>query len=243
METSDEWRSSGVGIGTSAVEHLCQWHGQWDWVHPQQVCWWHEAVWCDQHTGVKGYHPEGPGQAWEVGLCEPHEVQQGQVQGPAHGSGRSQSQKTGWVENGLRAALRRRTWGCWWTRSSTWAGSVRSQPRRPTISWATSEEAWLTGRGRWFCPSALLWWDPTQSPVSSSGALSTAKTWSCWNGSRGGPQKWSEGWNTFLVKEGSESVRAVQPGEEKAPGRPYSSLPVPEGDLWESWRGTFYKGM
>ena len=25
----------------------------------------------------------GPGQAAEVGLCEPHEVQQGQVQGPA----------------------------------------------------------------------------------------------------------------------------------------------------------------
>jgi len=32
-------------------------------------------------------HPEGPGQAGEVGLCEPHEVQQGQVQGPTPGSG------------------------------------------------------------------------------------------------------------------------------------------------------------
>ena len=38
-------------------------------------------------------------------------------------------------------------------------------------------------------------------------------------------------------------VGAVQPGEEKAPGRLSSSLPVPEGDLQESWRGTFYKGM
>jgi len=35
----------------------------------------------------------------------------------------------------------------------------------------------------------------------------------------------------------------VQPGEEKVPGRPYCSLPVPEGSLQESWRGTFYKGM
>jgi len=26
-------------------------------------------------------------------------------------------------------------------------------------------------------------------------------------------------------------------------GRPYSSLPVPEGGLQESWRGTFYKDM
>ena len=32
-------------------------------------------------------HPEGPGQAGEVGLCEHHEGQQGQVQGPAPGSG------------------------------------------------------------------------------------------------------------------------------------------------------------
>jgi len=31
--------------------------------------------------------PEGHGQAEEVGLCEPHEVQQGQVQGPASGLG------------------------------------------------------------------------------------------------------------------------------------------------------------
>jgi len=38
-------------------------------------------------------------------------------------------------------------------------------------------------------------------------------------------------------------VGAVQPGEEKALGRPYSSFPVPEGVLQESWRGTFYKGV
>jgi len=34
-----------------------------------------------------------------------------------------------------------------------------------------------------------------------------------------------------------------KPGEKKAPGIPYSSLPVPEGDQQESWRGTFYKDM
>jgi len=38
-------------------------------------------------------------------------------------------------------------------------------------------------------------------------------------------------------------VGAVQPGEEKTPGTLYSSLPVPQGSLQESWRGTFYKGM
>ena len=30
---------------------------------------------------------------------------------------------------------------------------------------------------------------------------------------------------------------------DKAVRRPYSSLPVPEGGLQESWGGTFYKGM
>ena len=37
-------------------------------------------------------HPEGPGQAGEAGLGKPHGVQQGQVQGPARGSGQSQAQ-------------------------------------------------------------------------------------------------------------------------------------------------------
>jgi len=32
-----------------------------------------------------GCHLEGPGQAGEVGLGEPHEAQQGQVQGPTSG--------------------------------------------------------------------------------------------------------------------------------------------------------------
>jgi len=41
----------------------------------------------------------------------------------------------------------------------------------------------------------------------------------------------------------AEKVGVVQPGEEKAPGTPYSSLPVPEGGLQESWRGTFYKDV
>ena len=58
-----------------------------------------------------------PGQAGEVGLCEPHEVQQGQVQDPASGS--ILSIKRGWGMKGLKAALPRRTWGCWWRKSTT----------------------------------------------------------------------------------------------------------------------------
>ncbi|GAB0209912.1 mitochondrial enolase superfamily member 1 [Grus japonensis] len=60
MEISDEWHSSGVNIGIGTVYHLCRRHGQWDRVHPQQVCQRHQAVWCGQHTGGKGCRPEGP---------------------------------------------------------------------------------------------------------------------------------------------------------------------------------------
>ncbi|PKU46114.1 rna-directed dna polymerase from mobile element jockey- hypothetical protein [Limosa lapponica baueri] len=42
--------------------------------------------------GGQGYHPEGPGQAQEVGQCKPHEVQPSQVQGPAPGMWQSQAQ-------------------------------------------------------------------------------------------------------------------------------------------------------
>ena len=40
----------------------------------------------------------------------------------------------------------------------------------------------------------------------------------------------------------AERAGAFHPGEEKAPRRPYSSLPGPAGGLQESWGGTFYKG-
>ena len=51
-------------------------------------------IWCwNLLHHLHGCHPEGPWQAWEVGLCEPPEVQQGQVQGAAPGLGR---QTGGW---------------------------------------------------------------------------------------------------------------------------------------------------
>ena len=88
---------------------------------------------------------------------------------------RQPSINTGWAENKLKAALRRRAWGCWWVKSWTWASNVCLQPRKPTVSWAASKEAWPAGRGRWFWPSALLPWDPTWSVGSSSGVLQYRK--------------------------------------------------------------------
>jgi len=44
--------------------------------------------------------------------------------------------------------------------------------------------------------------DPIWSAASSSGAPSIRRTWMCWSGSRGGPQRCSEGWNTSPTRTG-----------------------------------------
>jgi len=51
-------------------------------------------------------------------------------------------------DEGLRAALPRRTWGYWCLKSLTRPGNVRLQPRRPAVSRAASKEEWPAGQGR-----------------------------------------------------------------------------------------------
>ena len=85
---------------------------------------------------------------------------QGQVQGPAPGSGQPPHQyRLG--DNELESIPAEKHLGYWWMKSLTRASNAYSQPRRPNVSWAAWREAWPAGWGRWFCPSTLLWWDPT----------------------------------------------------------------------------------
>jgi len=189
-------------------------------MHPQQVWRWHQAEWCSWHAWGIGCHPEGPGQAQEVGLCEPHEVQQGQVQGAAHGSGQSpvSIQAGGW--RAWEQPCQKGFGGDWWMKSWTRAINVHSQPRTSTVSWASSPAAQPAGWGRWFCPSSPLWWDPTWSPVSISGDPSTGKIWTCWSGSRGDHKNDQRAGTPLQSGNADERVGTVQPGEEQAPGRP-----------------------
>jgi len=55
--------------------------------------------------------------------------------------------------------------------------------------------------------------------------------------------KMIRGLEHLSCEERLRELRFVQPEEEQAPGRPQSSLPVPEEGLQESWKGTFYKDL
>ncbi|PKU41726.1 rna-directed dna polymerase from mobile element jockey- hypothetical protein [Limosa lapponica baueri] len=46
-----------------------------------------------------------------------------------------------------------------------------------------------------------------------------------------------------LLQKQAERIGVVQPGEEKAPGRHYSSLLIPKVGLQERWGGTVYQGV
>jgi len=46
-----------------------------------------------------------------------------------------------------------------------------------------------------------------------------------------------------LLWRRTEGAGDVQPGEGKAPGRPYSSPPVPKGGLQKIWEGTLCHGV
>ena len=78
--------------------------------------------------------------------------------------------------------------------------------------------------------STLVWWDPTRIAESSFGALSTGKTWTCWSGSRGQPERWSEAGAPPIWGQ-IEGIGTVQPRGEKASGGPCCSLPVLKGGL------------
>ena len=134
-------------------------------------------------------------------------------------------QAGGWRE--WEQPLQRRTSGYWWMKSLTWAGNVCWQPRRPTASWAASRAAWPAGWGRWFWSSTLLWWDPTWSPVCSSGALSIRGHGAVGAGPEEGHKDGLRAGAPFLWGK-AERVGAVQPGEDKAAGRPYGRISVPE---------------
>lgn len=126
----------------------------------------------------------------------------------------------------------KKNWGEWWMACWTWANNVPS----PSNMWHAQKvlmyhKLHKKKGGQQVketdpdTPLLRCWWDCTLSTASRDGVLNTGKTWTRWRASRKGSKKWSKEWNTFGKRTANRDV-VIQPGEEKAPGWPYSSLSV-----------------
>ena len=235
VETSDEWRSPGVSTVTGAAEHLCWQHGQRDQVHPQQVCRWHQAVWCSQHDWWKGYHPEGPWQAWDVGPWEPHEVQHGLVQGPAHGSGQAQ------IQAGWRTDLEQPSeglGGAAWQEAQHDPVICAHSPEGQPYPGLHPQQHGHQGEGGDSAPLLRSGETLPRSPASKLWSPQHRRAMDLLEGARGGHSNDPRA-GTPLLWWKAERVGAVQPGQEKAPGRPYCGLSVPEETYKKAGKGLF----
>ena len=133
-------------------------------------------------------------------------------------------QAGGW--KGLRAALLRRTWGYWWMKSWTWADYVCSQPRMPCPRLhqkqrGQQDEGW---------DSATLLHSGETSPEVLHPALEQPPAQEG-HGPAGVGHKNDQRAGVPLLRGKAERARTVQPGKEKAPGRPYCSHLILKGGL------------
>jgi len=78
-------------------------------------------------------------------------------------------------------------------------------PEGQPCPWLHQQKCGQQIKGGDSVPPIQLWWDPTWSTASNSGAPNPRRTWSCWSSSRGGLQRWSKGWSTSPMKKGQGS--------------------------------------
>lgn len=104
---------------------------------------------CGQHSQGMECYPEEPRQAQALGPGKLPGVQKSQVQSLHLDQDHTLCDSTILWKDGAMPCqknLQVLNDGRW-----TWATNVSSQPRKPTISFPASKEAWPTGWGKWSC--------------------------------------------------------------------------------------------
>ena len=91
---------------------------------------------------------------------------------------------------------------CTWRRSGNVLHLKPSLPRRPMASSGALRGGWAAGQGRFSSPSALPWWGPICTTVSSAGLPSSRKMRSYWRESSRGLQGWRGDWSIPPTRKG-----------------------------------------
>jgi len=154
------------------------------------------------NTLKDGIHTERSRQAWAVGAGQSQEIQQIQVQGLAPGLLQSQY-KLG--DERIEHSPDKKNLGVLVDGKIDMSQRCALTPRKPTVSWAASQEAWSAGWGKWSCTSTLHYWELTWNILSRCGVLIIGETQTGWRASRGEPQKWSKAWNATPTSTDWES--------------------------------------
>lgn len=104
----------------------------------QQVYQWQWTE-CRWQAWEMGHYPEGPGQTPEACLGVNHMKIRKVKCRALHLATVTPGTHTAWGKNRSRAALPRRTCGCWWRSDWTWPRHGHSEPN---VSWSASRAVW-----------------------------------------------------------------------------------------------------
>ena len=192
VETSNEWCQGYVFRCDGLISSLVTWTV--GLTVPSEVWRWHQAEWCSWYSieGRDSIQRDLLGlERWACANLMKFNKTNCKVMHLIQGNLKHQySLENEWIER----SLAEKDLGYWVVKKSTWASNLHLQSQKATISWATSKEAWPAGEGRWL--------SHLRPCVENSTALGP---WTCWSGSREGPQKFLKNWSTYPLKRGYEN--------------------------------------